>query len=466
MVSMLHSFMKPTARCLGVACCFALSFCLGAQALHATEVEWKPEQEKLSADLRRIDLGDALKAVGGRMGWNVWIEPGLEGRRVSTRFTDLALSEALRRIMGDLNYALIRGKRAETSKLLVYATSASRATKKLNLNDQVVIFYSKKIDNEIIVQVKSDSSISIEEFAAALGAKIIGKVEGLNAYRLSFEDAESADKARERLRDSQSVQISDNFEMGTPGENRVYGGGSPSGFSIKAGKTDGSELVVGLIDMPVQGDETLSEFLLPEISLGGDKPAKTGIPTHGTSMAQTLLKGAEIGSNGKSESSVRILPVDVYGGSETTSTFQVAQGIYEAINAGASIINLSLGGTETVPLMEQMIREASSQGVLFVGAAGNTPTTEPIFPAAYPDVLAVTAATQNGQVAPYANTGDFVDVMVPGRSYIEYNGTTFMINGTSASAAYVSGLAASISANSGRPVREVEMELRQSLPKP
>ena len=78
-------------------------------------------------------------------------------------------------------------------------------------------------------------------------SKIIGKVEGLNAYRLSFEDAESADKARERLRDSQSVQISDNFELGSPGENRVFGGGSPSGFSLKAGNTTGDELIVGLI---------------------------------------------------------------------------------------------------------------------------------------------------------------------------------------------------------------------------
>jgi len=89
-----------------------------------------------------------------------------------------------------------------------------------------------------------------------------------------------------------------------------------------------------------------------------------------------------------------------------------------------------------------------------------------VFPAAYPDVLAVTAAGHNGQAASYANTGEFVDVMVPGRSFIEYQGTTYMINGTSASAAYVSGLAASISANTGQPVRQVEQELRQNLPKP
>lgn len=183
-------------------------------------------------------------------------------------------------------------------------------------------------------------------------------------------------------------------------------------------------------------------------------------------MAQTVLKGVELGNEGQSETSVRILPIDVYGGSETTSTFQVAAGIYEAVKAGASVINLSLGGADAVPFMEQMINEASQQGVLFVGAAGNSPGKDDTFPAAYPNVLAVTAAGRNGEPAAYANTGDFVDVMVPGRSFVEYNGTTYMVNGTSSSAAYVSGLAASISANTGKPVREVELELRQNLPKP
>ena len=39
---------------------------------------------------------------------------------------------------------------------------------------------------------------------------------------------------------------------------------------------------------------------------------------------------------------VRILPVDVYGGNEMTTTFAVAEGIYRAVNAGANPINLSL----------------------------------------------------------------------------------------------------------------------------
>ena len=116
--------------------------------------------------------------------------------------------------------------------------------------------------------------------------------------------------------------------------------------------------------------------------------------------------------------------------------------------------------------MEEVIDQASAQGILFVGAAGNSPGTEPVFPAAYPGVLAVTASSRPGQVASYANTGDFVDVMVPGRTYLDFNGVTYMVNGTSASAAYVSGLAASIAAATGRPVQEVALELKAQLPKP
>ena len=220
--------------------------------------------------------------------------------------------------------------------------------------------------------------------------------------------------------------------------------------------------------MPVQSEAAeLAPFLLPGIHVGGEVPVlESDLPTHGTSMAHTVLKGVEMGLQGQNTTPVKILPVDVYGGSEATSTFEVVSGIYQAVQAGAQVINLSLGGADPVPIMEEVIDQASAQGILFVGAAGNSPGTEPVFPAAYPGVLAVTASSRPGQVASYANTGDFVDVMVPGRTYLDFNGVTYMVNGTSASAAYVSGLAASIAAATGRPVQEVALELKAQLPKP
>ena len=67
MSSMLHSFLSLVAGLFFVVCCFASPLFTGALELQAADVEWDIDQEKLSADLRRAELADALKAVGGRM---------------------------------------------------------------------------------------------------------------------------------------------------------------------------------------------------------------------------------------------------------------------------------------------------------------------------------------------------------------------------------------------------------------
>ena len=70
------------------------------------------------------------------------------------------------------------------------------------------------------------------------------------------------------------------------------------------------------------------------------------------------------------------------------------------------------------------------------------PVTTPYYPAAYPEVTAVTAGDRRGQIASYANRGDFVDVVAPGSSIINFNGQTWFVSGTSAATAFVTGMAA------------------------
>jgi hypothetical protein len=159
---------------------------------------------------------------------------------------------------------------------------------------------------------------------------------------------------------------------------------------------------------------------------------------------------------------VRILPVDVYGPNQDTTTFDVAKGIYAALNSGATIINMSMGGAGESPFLADLIRESHNQGVLFFGAAGNDGTTSTTYPAAYPQVVAVTAGDKKGNIAAYANRGSFVDVIAPGVSVVEFAGESFLVNGTSASTAYVSGTAAAHRA-AGRSPAQVEEHLRRSL---
>ena len=81
---------------------------------------------------------------------------------------------------------------------------------------------------------------------------------------------------------------------------------------------------------------------------------------------------------------------------------------------GVNIINLSLAGPKD-PLVEQAIARLSKKGIIFVAAAGNNgPTAPPNYPAAYKQVIAVTAVNQKLRNYRHANRGSFIDVAAPG----------------------------------------------------
>src|SRR5207248_1107610 len=111
-------------------------------------------------------------------------------------------------------------------------------------------------------------------------------------------------------------------------------------------------------------------------------------------------------------------------------------------NSGATVINLSLGSAGDSQFLDTVIKNAAAQGVLFFAAAGNEPTTAPSYPAALPEVIAVTAGTPGGSIASYANRGDFVDLASPGTAIVSFNGQNFLVVGTSTSTAFASGVAA------------------------
>ena len=149
------------------------------------------------------------------------------------------------------------------------------------------------------------------------------------------------------------------------------------------------------------------------------------------------------------KTSVQILPVDVYGPNVNATTFDVANGIIRAVNGGATIVNLSLGSDTGSQFLRSVITDVTGRQIAVFGAAGNTPVTTPFYPAAYPEVIAVTAANQPGQLANYANRGSFVDMMAPGNSIVYLCGQPWLVTGTSAASAYAAGLAAGIAETRG-----------------
>jgi hypothetical protein len=174
------------------------------------------------------------------------------------------------------------------------------------------------------------------------------------------------------------------------------------------------------------------------------------------------LRGVVASAKG-GKSAVRILPVDVYGPNESTTTFDVATGIYRAVNAGANPINLSLASAGDSTFLHSVITKATGQGVVFFAAAGNEHVTTPMYPAAYSEVVAVTSGNNKGQVASYANYGDFVDAVAPGNNVVCFNGQSWFVTGTSAATAYASGLAAGLQDVSGKTSAEVRAAVISAL---
>ena len=126
------------------------------------------------------------------------------------------------------------------------------------------------------------------------------------------------------------------------------------------------------------------------------------------------------------------------------------QGIYEAAKRGPGVINLSFGGEDDDPMLDDAIRFAFRSGSLIVAAAGNDGAAgnPPNYPAFYPHVLTVGATNETNHVASFSSVSPSVDVVAPGVRMVVAEPTSLdssgyiTANGTSFAAPLVAGAAA------------------------
>jgi hypothetical protein len=423
--------------------------------------DWRAASDKVSADIKDWDVQTLLQHVAAATGWQVFLEPDTK-YTVSTKFKDRSPGEALRLLIPTLTAVLVPQSNAPP-KLCVYRTSVQEATQR--------IAPARKSDghipNELIVTLKPGEKI--DDLAKRLGARVVGRVDGLNAYRLRFDSAEAANSGKDSLKGDSGVESVDlNYPVMRPADPEPLSLSSAPPMSLRPkSAASGDQIVIGLIDSAVQKlGNSLDEFLLPGISVATDAADPSGKPRHGDSMFQTILQGVRLADQGADGSRVRVLPVDVYGASETTTTFEISAGIYRAIESGATIVNLSLGSPADTPFLSNLIEKSAQQGVLFLAAAGNEPVITPTYPAAYPDVLAVTAINRNGEIAPWANHGSFVDLGAPGSSIVSFGNQAYLVAGTSASTAYASGMAGAFSQATGKTSTGLSALMLQSIAVP
>ncbi len=172
--------------------------------------------------------------------------------------------------------------------------------------------------------------------------------------------------------------------------------------------------------------------------------SKEGAHAHGTGIAGAIVAHARLLG---SAPQARILGIRAFGvapnGAESTS-FVILKALDYAAEHGAQIINMSFAGPKDA-LVERSIAATAARGIVMVAAGGNAgPKSPPLYPAANPNVIAVSATDVRDKLFAAANRGGHIAIAAPGVDIFlpapdeKYQ----MTSGTSFAAAYVSGLAA------------------------
>ena len=180
------------------------------------------------------------------------------------------------------------------------------------------------------------------------------------------------------------------------------------------------------------------------------KPMDAKSDWHGTAVLSVLAGDASSSTPGIVPGA-RFLLASTFGVGQDGHASADALSVLAALSwldGKVDIINMSFSGPRNDEI-ELAIRAMAVKGVVFVAAAGNRGPNGPAsYPAAYPDVIAVTAVAQDRRSYRHATHGAYVDMAAPGVDVFTAlpMGKTGLRTGTSFAAPFVTGLLAAMPA--------------------
>jgi thermitase len=293
----------------------------------------------------------------------------------------------------------------------------------------------KEIPGEKILRFKDEAGYRKFLKEAPAGV-VLGQIDGLRAVRV--QDGEW----RKSMMSSMDTLVAPNYQVAVPevplevkemGDAfyRVVGANALKLMGADGVTADwGKGVTVALLDTSLNPTSS---------SLGSEEG-------HGTAMA-SLISGGGAVRGAAPGSMIQEYPVlDSIGKGDS---FTLAKAIYDSVDRGAKVINMSLGSEGDSSVVRDAVAYALSKQVALVAAAGNEAVNRVAYPAAYDGVVAVGSVDGdpvNTQHLYFSNRGAAVDVAAPGFAVVANwpGGKNVEVSGTSASTALVSGAIAAL----------------------
>ena len=205
---------------------------------------------------------------------------------------------------------------------------------------------------------------------------------------------------------------------------------------------------VGLIDGGVAADHPAFASQRPQLAGCNDRPVPSA---HGTAVA-SLFVGRAPEFNGAAPGA-ELIAIDVYCGRDVPGgrVRDIVLGLGELMAAQVRVVNMSVVGPDNA-VLAAVVRKVIAHSIIVVAAAGNDgPNAAPLYPAAYPGVVAVTAVDAHEKVLLEACGGEHVRFAAPGADMLAAApGAMYAaVRGTSYAAPLVAGLLARLLAQQG-----------------
>jgi subtilisin family serine protease len=336
-------------------------------------------------------------------------------------------------------------------------TAAKRGGNGPSNNSAAAAINLRTVQNEFVAEIDGAMSLADAdalarshglERIASQNFPLVGGTVGL--FRII--DRRPADTVRRELAaDTRVKSVQPNFRYLLQDQKTTPTEGDPAQYAVAQLRLPqahtlarGMNVTIAVIDsgIDVKHPELANSVADSFDALG----SKEGPHVHGTGIAGAIVAHARlIGSAPEA----RLLAIRAFGsasGAAESTSYIILRGLDYAVEHGAQIVNMSFAGPKD-PMIERGVAATAARGILLVAAAGNAGAkSPPLYPAANPNVIAVSGTDAQDKLFAASNRGNYIAIAAPGADiFLPAPDEKYQItSGTSFSAAYVSGIAALI----------------------
>ena len=311
------------------------------------------------------------------------------------------------------------------------------------------------VPDEVVIQMAGNPEPIVRRHRLVRMEQLTSQLTGLTLYRWRIPDGRSVRNVIRAL-EANGLVAQPNYLFQASQQGTVTQASAPAAEGDPAQYTL-TKLQVPLAHRIAKGDKVLVAVIdsgidsrHPELAgviadhfdaIAGGEPHAHGTAIAGAIAAHSRLMGVA--------PAAQILGVRAFGasgsGAEGT-TFNILKGLDWAADKGARVFNMSFAGPSD-PAIARAMAAARQRGIVLIAAAGNAGAkSPPLFPAADPNVIAVSATDAEDRLFDASNRGGHIAVAAPGVDILlpAPGGSYQVSSGTSFAAAHVSGIAALI----------------------